>query len=266
MTELKRDAIEDAICCVETYSKPTADDATAQLAALVKRINAQAAALDRVRAAYENRGSNGAFGWQFERAIGDALAAALEHTGADEAESLKCDNCGAEDYIEPVDLGNGVACIEGYGCYGPRVSDLKHDLAAANARVAELEHKLNLAVAASGHKAELLHAANARADAAERESEGRRAVLMQKADEVAIEWRRAERAESERDEWKAKCEAAERKALDAAPAPTERVAAAERAVLDLVVRIVQAGDLFKGSSQRAICEAVSELARRAVAE
>jgi hypothetical protein len=81
-------------------------------------------------------------------------------------------------------------------------------LAAANARVAELESgraefiQATMQAAAQGAQ-ERIDAANARADAAEKDAEEWK--------QCSRDWRvRAESAESERDEWRAKCEAAER--------------------------------------------------------
>lgn len=46
MPELKRDAIEDAISCVRTYSEMTADEAARQLAALTERTDRERAVLE----------------------------------------------------------------------------------------------------------------------------------------------------------------------------------------------------------------------------
>jgi hypothetical protein len=116
-------------------------------------IDAQAAVIERVRIAYESRGSNGAFGWQFERAIGDALAAAPEQTKPEHGVR-------ASFQTGKVDLTVTVLA--------QNWEQAREDLATANARIAELEEQVQRMVEDT-KKAWIAEAsAMARAEAAER--------------------------------------------------------------------------------------------------
>jgi hypothetical protein len=192
-------------------------------------VYAQAAVIERVRAECARLNPEE----PMFRPLFEALAAAPEHT----VTHLECRLCG-----DPLDAdhpkGPCVPCHElsekdaapghtgpaesetsedrdemarglGFGDYATMVRMLgKHgwvrgpsDLAAANARVAELEREVRVHRDLALERTKEREAANARADAAEQKA----AVACDDARSFADA---ANRAESERDDWKAKCEAA----------------------------------------------------------
>jgi DNA repair exonuclease SbcCD ATPase subunit len=153
-----------------------------------------------------------------ERAV---LVAVIERVRAIADE---CESCTGYDASETVRIFRGIArrlrdALAGAGAQEADVAVIlarvhrdvidkqASDLSAANARIAELEAWYTRAMKDVSELNKREHAANARAEAAERRVKELCALHLATTSEQRDE---IERAESERDEWKAKCEAAER--------------------------------------------------------
>ncbi len=198
-------------------------------------IDAQAAVIERVRAWNRDRERTGCWQWQ---GLEDALAAAPDHTECVSGyvgEHGQCNDCGdmhpaAPEHTAPVCPVHGDECLglgddcrpmaSGYPAE-PQVRPGRHaqlraayrDLAAANAKVAELEQvrehlrsEVNAHRQAHRETASERDAAVARADAAERRHQGAEAVCVQQRAELALAEERvkaanarADAAESEKD-------------------------------------------------------------------
>jgi hypothetical protein len=245
MTELKLTDEERRLLALNTTPE-RADCGTKAL----RIIDAQAAALDRVRAESHPRVRDPWRALHNIHEVVEALAAAPEHTGP------------TTDWVEVLQAHvDSVLIAEG-------------KLAAANARVAELARRLDEALAEVRERAGEASAANARADAAEAQS--------RRIDDRATGYlSRAQRAESERDEWRTKCEAAEavadayQRRCEAAERDKAALAESNRGLAGMVDRAESERDEWKGKAdaaeQKALdcdkaCDLASERADRSESE